>query len=356
MGLKKLIYVNQTQFGYHTVSFSYCNLLSLEYKIIYICFDEKKTKIESNNIEVKYLHKSKYKIIRYINIVVNTIKIYKKEKSPIFLKYFRGCFLIPLLISSKKVNLDIRTGSVHNSFLLSLFFNSILKFESKFFTNITIISESLKNELNIKCSHVLPLGACKNNSNSHNFTNNIKLIYVGTFINRKITEVVRGFGEYIKCFSKHNVFLKLIGKNTPKIRTELIRILKEYDIEDFVEINDEVPYNEVLSILQEANVGIAFIPITRAYNLQPPIKIFEYMSLGLPVIATATEENKKIVNKDNGIIIQDNYIDFRAGIEQVITNLSNYNSETIKKSISNYYYDHIVESNLKPYLSEKFNN
>jgi nucleoside-diphosphate-sugar epimerase len=54
------------------------------------------------------------------------------------------------------------------------------------------------------------------------------------------------------------------------------------------------------------NIGVSYIPMLKCFDNQPPTKTFEYLLSGMPVIATATNANKDIINDVNGVLINDN--------------------------------------------------
>ena len=50
--------------------------------------------------------------------------------------------------------------------------------------------------------------------------------------------------------------------------------------------------------------------MTKFYDIQTPTKTFEYIISGLFCIATNTTANKNLINKDNGILCDDNATSF----------------------------------------------
>jgi hypothetical protein len=69
---------------------------------------------------------------------------------------------------------------------------------------------------------------------------------------------------------------------------------------------------------------VSFVPITPWYNNQPPTKTFEYLLAGLPVIATKTHENEKVL-KDEPLseLINDDVDSFMNAIIGIKAKLSN---------------------------------
>jgi hypothetical protein len=95
---------------------------------------------------------------------------------------------------------------------------------------------------------------------------------------------------------------------------------------------------------------VVYVPVTTYYNYQPSTKLFEFILAGMPVLATKTEENKKIVNSDNGILIDESPKGFSTGLEQISERITYFNEELIRNSISGYCWEDITKTKLKPLL------
>lgn len=73
----------------------------------------------------------------------------------------------------------------------------------------------------------------------------------------------------------------------------------------------KVPYEDVPDYLVNSDIGLAYIPKTKIYDVQPPLKTFEYLAASLPVVATNTLGNLEIIKDGiNGLITLDNCQDF----------------------------------------------
>ena len=72
------------------------------------------------------------------------------------------------------------------------------------------------------------------------------------------------------------------------------------------------------------------------------------------VLATGTKENKKVIGKENGFIIDDEIKDIADGLQYIYNNRYNYSSEIIQKKSQKYSWENIIKSNLNSYI-EKFN-
>jgi len=346
---KKLLIINKTQFGYHIDTYMYCKYLAGKYEIMYICYDHGLRKIVLGDIKVHYVLKSKNifkNLYLYLKIVREQLKFFK-NKSIIFIKYFRGCSLLHFLRSKYTIFLlDIRTASVVKNTTKRKILDAILIFESKLFKNKTVISEGLKQKLFLgEKTKILPIGADVI-SNAFKNSNAINLLYVGSLINRDIIKTLRGFNEFIKFQNNHyNINYHIIGfgNKESKIIKEYI---KENKLSEYIHFHGRIEHGKLRKYFNLCNVGVSFIPITDYYNHQPPTKTYEYICSGLFTIATSTIENRKIINNTNGIIISDSKKSFVEGLKYVSRNINNINNVEIKKQAYQYSWKGVVNNKL----------
>jgi len=88
------------------------------------------------------------------------------------------------------------------------------------------------------------------------------------------------------------------------------------------------------------------------YDCQPPTKTFEYVFAGMPVIATATSENRRVINRTNGILIKDDPKSFYEALRELYFRREEFYSEKIRHSCLGYSWESIVKKNLIPYLAK----
>ena len=112
--------------------------------------------------------------------------------------------------------------------------------------------------------------------------------------------------------------------------------------------------NKLGPFYERCNVGVAYIPKTEFFDIQPSTKIFEYLFAGMPVIATATLENKRVIMNDNGILIEDNPESFYEGLKRLYNKRHFFDSKIIKKTCGQYSWNRIVKKNLRPYLENLY--
>lgn len=348
---EKLIICSHNQFGYLTDTFQYCKLLKNKYDIIYICFDQNKEKINLDGIKNIYIKKNNNMILDYLNLNKNLIiESYKNKVNKIFLVYNPLSFICKFFLFKKKIILDIRTGSVEKNKSARKKANRRIWINSLFFKEKTIISEGLANKLNIKKFEILPLGAEKlKNENIELNKKSIKLIYIGILSGRNIIQSIKGFELFSEKYSDIDCEYNIIGFYNDNDNEEK-NFFKSISKNKKINYLGPKKHDEIYKYLNEANIGVSYIPITEYYNYQPPTKTYEYLMNGLITLATATDENKKIIKSENGVLCEDNAKSFSESLEKIYKNLDSYDSKKIIKSVEKNTWQEIVKNILEPIL------
>ena len=343
---KKILFINQAQFGYHVNSSQVCKYLKTDFDVSYLCCDNKKFKIQESNINIIYVPTNGNKLKRNIRFILSILKILNQQKfSLVFTSYFKGSSIIAILNNNKHpLHLDISTGNVSKSKVSRTFYNNILLFESLFFKSISIISEGLRKSLKIN-SHafILPLGANPVSVNRHS-THKIHLLYVGTLTYRRIEETVEGLKIYLHKYPLADIHYTIIGdgwfEEDQIIKSKIIQL----DLQNYITMTGYIPNDELKSYYEKCNIGITYIPITSYFEYQPSTKTYEYLMAGMPVIATKTYENKKIVNKFNGTLIDDNPESFADGITYMDNQMNQLGDSIIRETVSEFEWEKIAKS------------
>lgn len=345
----KILIINKTPFGYHVDTLKYCQHLGNKFSITYICKDEGLMKIKDNNIHVVYIPNKSNKILSRINFLFKTFFFVKKNKfDRIFIVYSLGSFIYSFILDLDKVILDVRTGDVSLNKYKRIILDNILRIETLFFKNITVISHGLASKLKIKKYKYLPLGGTAF-SNPKCFTNDLKLLYVGTFHNRNILECIIGFHNYLiqNDFPKNDKFT-LIGNGYNGEREEILIYINQNNLEKYFDLPGIIFQENLSPYFEDANIGISYVPITDYFNFQPPTKTFEYLLSGLFVIATDTFENRNVICKKNGLLIKDNSNDFMNALNAILK--VKFNSFEIAEISSNYSWENVINNYLLKYL------
>ena len=124
------------------------------------------------------------------------------------------------------------------------------------------------------------------------------LIYCGA-----ITEL-RGAFEMIKA-------IKLAKEDLPKIKAlfignyypsslkeQMTDLLVKEDLIGNIKLHDAVPYREVAEFYNKSKIGLVLLQKVKTFEVSMPIKIFEYMAFGLPVIGSDFGHMKDYIQRD----------------------------------------------------------
>lgn len=118
------------------------------------------------------------------------------------------------------------------------------------------------------------------------------LIMQGAGINRD-----RGFEEAIQAmrYLDRSFLLWIVGSGT--IIHELRSLVQELALQNNVTFIDRVPYLELMKYTRQAFLGLSLDkPVSLNNELSLPNKLFDYLNAGVPVLATALPEVKKIID------------------------------------------------------------
>lgn len=350
---KRLLIICQNQFGYHIDSYYYCCYLRKEFDVTYVCWNYLHPEIDMDGIEVLYVSRDGNKFVRLRRYLIYIISLIRKNNYNLcFIKYFCGCCLLKIVFPFKIFVFDIRTGCVESNTLRRWLSDRILYFESLFFPHVTAISQSLAIKIGLaEKAVILPLGADVISSKEKKFEE-INLLYVGTLHQRNLDKTVNGFA-YFMAEGKHDfpVTYTIIGYGYQEEERRLNELVDKLQLQDVVRIMGRVPHNQLASFFDSHNVGVAFVPITEFFDVQPVTKTFEHLVSGMPVIATATKENRLVVNDSNGILIDDTERGFCEGLKNLTAKRGGFDSKKIMKNAEKYRWEKIIAAMQKYLLS-----
>ena len=351
---KKILLLYYNQFGYHTDLYMYSKYLNEQiFEVHYFCIDQRLPKISPGNVIVHYQTFNSNKIGSFFAYFFRLHLLIKREKFDlIFQVDGKFSILIRLLALSQEMIFDIRTGDLSDNKYKLWFRNMQISFASLFFKNVSIISESLRIKLKVKNNavEIIPLGGERLPINVKTFEK-IRLLYIGSLDKRNIHETVFGLSYYLKQENScKEVTYDIVGfgkKNAIKLLEEAIIIS---GLTDRVTFHGRKNIDELCPFFEKCNVGVAYVPQTKAYDCQPSTKLFECLLAGMPVIATNTLENRLTLKPECGVITEDNPVSFANALHKIIQNRYSYSSQKIRELYSEFEWCNIVKNKLEPYL------
>ena len=305
-----------------------------------------------DGVKVIYVNRKGNFLLRSIRFLRQAVGHIGDKRAIVFTMYFKGVSLALRALRPRHCFvLNIRTGSVNKNPRIRWFQDERLKFEARFFKHVTVISHSLAEKLGIAANaHILPLGADVISSMEKSF-NNLHLLYVGTLLNRNVEVTIQGFKQFYDKFkARTHISYTIIG-NGPNNEEQLLRkLVADYGLTETVSVTGSIPHTQMESWFDSANVGVSYVPRTDYYDCQPVTKTFEYLLSGMPVIATNTSENRRVISPENGLLVGDSAIDFYSGLKTIFEKLNLFDSTKIRNQATDFNWKNIIKNNLKRYL------
>ena len=129
------------------------------------------------------------------------------------------------------------------------------------------------------------------------------VIYVGTIdAMRKLDVLIYAFSKVKK--SRENVKLLMVGDGNDKSNLE--RLANVLGVKDNVVFTGQVYFHKIKNFIAASDVGVSPVPPLDFYKLSSPIKMFEYMAVGKPVVANVEipEQEEVIRESEGGILVK----------------------------------------------------
>jgi len=350
---KRLLILCQNQFGYHVDAYYYCKYLKEHFDITYLGWNHNLPEISMAEVNVIMVPRTGSVAARHVRYLSAALSEIRRGRHDIhFIKYFRACLLLKILNPQKRYVLDLRSGHISNQPISRFIFDLVIKGESLFFNNLTVISQSLAKRFGLaKRATILPLGADRLSATTKTFES-LKLLYVGTLSERNIHHTLLGFAKFYNEFKDRlAIHYTIIGAGAHGEEDRLIEIVESEGLSSVVSVLGRIPHDQLKPYFNEHNVGVSFVPMTNYFDVQPVTKTFEYLLSGMPVIATATSENKLVLHENNGVLIEDSPDGFYMGLRLFYERSFSYNSSVISDEASEYRWESIVD-NLGKYLDD----
>ncbi|MBO1224086.1 MAG: glycosyltransferase [Candidatus Scalindua sediminis] len=356
--MKSILIVSARQFGLQKNFLEFCKMFSGKYRITYISNDLGYKKVSVDGIRTIYIRRKKGKILNRLTFLYNSLQYINNIRPAILLiGYFPLSFLLGVSgrIRNIVTIIDIRSGSIRKRWRLN---NYLLRVECLFFTNISIINESLSNFLKIPKSknYVYSVGFQKRLLTILEKTfREYNLLYVGSLVSRQLFLTIYAFDRFCNDHPELKLKYKIVGYGGLEDEEMIIQAIQNSRNSDKIIFEGYKTSDELFSDFQEFNIGISFIPDNEYFQFQPPIKTYEYLAAGMPVIATNTYENLKILSKYNSIIIHATEEGFYDGLEKMIEKASIFNSYKIQEPIRHFSWD-VVSFKYEEFLRGKLSN
>lgn len=349
--MNNLLIIDKHHFSTLTDSYKWCEYLRNDYNITMQCFDTGRDKVPMEGIHFKYVNYSGNFAIRGIRFLLIALWNALFFKGKIMVVYFENCQWIKRLLPFKKMIVDIRTLSVTTNTAQREKYDLQLRNACHHFDIITVISEGVKQKINLSNKHIkiLPLGSDVISETPKDYST-LKLLYVGTFAGRDLHKTIEGFAQFCKEYPDINISYDIIGSGFNNELEEYKTLAATLNVTDKITFHGRLPYNQLKPFFDKCNIGVSFVPMTDYYDAQPPTKTFEYILSGFYTIATATSSNKELITTENGLLIHDSATEFANALSAIWHTRTTLNEQKIRQSLEKYSWKNIVNGILKPIL------
>lgn len=257
---------------------------------------------------------------RFYRIFFTTLKVYKMAiKQNVEVYHFHDPELLLIswllkLFSRSEIIYDVHENikkdilgkvwlPLYSRKIIAFLFVLIEKLALKFIDYIIIAEDSYvenyKNRNNVVPVRNYPIIGLRNKNITIKKIKDdpqLNILYVGG-----VTKI-RGAIELIKSLNflllagYKNIKLKLIGPISINFKNELFELINKYKLNSYVSIPGVISHEKVYDELERAHIGLSILHPDPNFVESIPTKLYEYMSVGIPVIASNFTLWKKIID------------------------------------------------------------
>lgn len=99
--------------------------------------------------------------------------------------------------------------------------------------------------------------------------------------------------------------LHILGSGREDAIHEFKKIAEERGVDEQIRWHGDVDHEKVPEMLDRFDIAVSPLPETVSYELSSPAKVFEYLSMGLVVLASDLRCHRNIINhKENGFLVE----------------------------------------------------
>lgn len=350
----RILMINQDQFGYKAGYYHYCkHLVAMGHSIVFLCHDHHLKRIEMGGVETIYVDEPnsvKWRL-KFIPVIKKLLR--EQEIDVALCSYFRGCSILKPLFRKVPLIADIRSGDLAENKHKRKLLNRIMKWEALRFNGISTVSESLAEVLGLKhgCYDIVTLGADVVCEEEKSYNEPFNIVYIGTLTQRDLYKTVQGLFKFHEKYPNVKFKYDIIGFGSDEEEARVSSAIETSGLADRIFFHGRKNYEQCIPFLAQANIGVAFVPMTPYYDCQPSTKIYEYVLSGVYCLATNTYENRILVKPVNGILHDDNADSFCEALEEYYhKDKSGFDSCEIRKSMEMYEWRNVVNNMLLPLM------
>ena len=211
---------------------------------------------------------------------------------------------------------DLQVGQTRSKFISILAEAALKKADL-----VVSVSEPLQRRARLRNSNcvIIPNGAdLQYFQKSQELCREPSLIYAGSIVEWCGLEIaIKGFSLLKKKIP--GITMKIVGDGD--CRPELEELVRSLSLQDKIFFTGKVPYKEMAELLCKSSVGLATLKPGRAAAFASPLKLFDYMAAGVPIIATDIGNIGRILRaSDSGFPIKWDVDEFVQRTETMMIN------------------------------------
>lgn len=289
--------------------------------------------------------------IVYVTKVIGMLR--KQDFDLVLVFSHRFAFIYPFFLPKAKLVLVPYTTTVCKNGIKRRFWDVWNWLVSRPYRIVLVATEKMIDMMRLtqkKC-YVVRWGMNPLSSEMKHFAK-IDLLYIGTLSNRRIHETITGLKQFLNSNPGAVESYSIIGSGSEKEVQMLLDAIDQSELDDLVTYYGYLHDNDIRSFFDRCNVGVAYVPITEYYNDVIVTKAIEYLISGMAVIATETNENRKMLKSEAGVLIQDSPESFAEGMASLFHKLGSFQSELIKDLSKEWTMEYNAREVLVPILKE----
>ena len=359
MSKLKVLVVYPARFGFHVVSYCLCKYGAQKHDFTYLGLAFAATAACESSSPLPGVTVKNHSCRSGLFGRWNVLRLIRQEVMAgnydvVFTPCIPGLSLLRGFFARQNVKaiVDIRSGSLVENACKRFLLNRMRRYECRRFHHVTINSRLLAKYLGFAEGEVteLPLGAEPVSVAPRDFKR-LHLLYVGALPKRNVELTVAGLRQYMnRCGSESVKQYDIVGAGSAEDEQLIRAAILEHGLEDVVKMHGYVPRERMAEFLKSANVGVSFVPLTPYYDMQPVTKTYEFLLAGLPIIATRTTQNQRLVSDANGVLIEDTPESFAQGLEEIKSRLSGLNPFSIQEASLHHSWENVIHSQYLPYI------
>lgn len=170
--------------------------------------------------------------------------------------------------------------------------------------------------------HITPQGvdADKFEPKETRTDNDLNIVYIGTINGLRGLDTFFSALRLLDPQTQSKTGIDLIGGGDSQFIDDYLSTASESMPELTVNYHGYVEHDKVQDIAGQNNLAISPLPRLESYKVSSPAKVYEYLALGLPVIATDIPAHRRILtdNKDSILVSPESPEEIAAAIEGLL--------------------------------------